>query len=198
MLWVACNARPCLLKVHPDTLAVTEVKLPTPKTTVRRFDFGPDGTIWFVNSGAGKLGRLNPKTGEIKEWPSPSGPNSHPYGFAVVNDIIWYNESEKRPDALVRFDPRTEQFQSWAIPSGGVHAGIVRHMRPTADGDLLIQKGRCEADGAVAIGHPTGASGARLVLTAARALAAREGRWGAVAICGGFGQTDAVLLERPS
>jgi virginiamycin B lyase len=45
-----------------------------------------------------------------------------------------------RPDALVRFDPNTETFQSWAIPSGGVHAGIVRHMRPTREGNLLIHQ----------------------------------------------------------
>ncbi|MGP3536086.1 thiolase family protein [Microbacterium sp. RD1] len=49
--------------------------------------------------------------------------------------------------------------------------------------------------GAVAIGHPTGASGARLVLTAARQLQRTGGRWAVAAICGGFGQTDAVLLE---
>jgi acetyl-CoA C-acetyltransferase len=50
--------------------------------------------------------------------------------------------------------------------------------------------------GAVALGHPIGASGARLILTAARQLTEIGGRWAAVAICGGFGQTDAVLLER--
>lgn len=49
--------------------------------------------------------------------------------------------------------------------------------------------------GAVAMGHPVGASGARLVLTAARQLRETGGRWAAVAICGGFGQTDALLLE---
>jgi len=49
--------------------------------------------------------------------------------------------------------------------------------------------------GAVAIGHPTGATGARLLLTAARELRRRGGRWAAVAICGGFGQTDAMLIE---
>ncbi|MTD54708.1 thiolase family protein [Amycolatopsis pithecellobii] len=51
------------------------------------------------------------------------------------------------------------------------------------------------AGGAVAIGHPTGASGARLVLTAARHLRERGGRYAVAAICGGFGQTDAVLIE---
>lgn len=50
--------------------------------------------------------------------------------------------------------------------------------------------------GAVALGHPVGASGARLVLTAARALHSTDGRFAVAAICGGFGQTDAVLLER--
>lgn len=49
--------------------------------------------------------------------------------------------------------------------------------------------------GAVAIGHPVGASGARIALTAARQLRDSGGRWAAVAICGGFGQVDAMLIE---
>jgi virginiamycin B lyase len=57
-----------------------------------------------------------------------------------VNDVIWYNESGKRPDMLVRFDPKTEKFQSWPIKSGNIYAGIVRHMRATHDGDLLIHQ----------------------------------------------------------
>jgi virginiamycin B lyase len=96
--------------------------------------------IWYVNSSQGRLGRFDPQTGEIKEWPSPSGPKSHPYALAVVDGIVWYNESGVRPDALVRFDPATETFQSWPVPSGGVYAGIIRHMRPTADGNLLIHQ----------------------------------------------------------
>jgi virginiamycin B lyase len=58
----------------------------------------------------------------------------------VVDGIVWYNESGMRPDMLVRFDPRGESFQSWPIPSGSIHAGIVRHMRPTRDGNLLIHQ----------------------------------------------------------
>jgi hypothetical protein len=75
-----------------------------------------------------------------EEWPLPSGPKSHPYAIAVVDGIIWYNESGMQPDMLVRFDPKTESFQSWPIPSGGIYAGIVRHMRPTRDGNLLIHQ----------------------------------------------------------
>ena len=139
-LWIACNGSPCLVKVDAATMALTEVKLPTPGTTVRRLDIAGDGIIWYVNSGQGKLGRYNPKTGEIKEWDSPSGPKSHPYAIVVVDGIVWYNESGMRPDPLVRFDPATETFQSWPIPSGGLYAGISRHMRATADGRIMIHQ----------------------------------------------------------
>ena len=50
--------------------------------------------------------------------------------------------------------------------------------------------------GAIALGHPLGASGARLVLTAARELALRNGRYAVVSLCIGVGQGIAVVLER--
>ena len=50
--------------------------------------------------------------------------------------------------------------------------------------------------GAIALGHPLGASGARLVLTLARELAAGRGRRGLASMCIGVGQGIAVILER--
>jgi acetyl-CoA C-acetyltransferase len=49
--------------------------------------------------------------------------------------------------------------------------------------------------GAVAIGHPLGASGARIVMTLINGLRRRGGGRGVAAICGGFGQGDAVMVE---
>ena len=49
--------------------------------------------------------------------------------------------------------------------------------------------------GAVALGHPIGASGARLVLTLAMEMRRRAVELGAVAICGGGGQGDALVLR---
>lgn len=49
--------------------------------------------------------------------------------------------------------------------------------------------------GAVAIGHPLGASGARVTMTLINGLWERGGGRGVAAICGGFGQGDALLLE---
>jgi acetyl-CoA C-acetyltransferase len=49
--------------------------------------------------------------------------------------------------------------------------------------------------GSIASGHPLGASGVRIVANVIDRLAARGGGVGVAAICGGFGQTDALLLR---
>jgi acetyl-CoA C-acetyltransferase len=50
--------------------------------------------------------------------------------------------------------------------------------------------------GAVALGHPIGMSGARIVLTAALELRRQDAELGAAAICGGGGQGDALIVRR--
>jgi len=52
--------------------------------------------------------------------------------------------------------------------------------------------------GAIAMGHPIGMSGARLVLTLALELRRRGGGLGAAALCGGGGQGDALMVRVPS
>lgn len=49
--------------------------------------------------------------------------------------------------------------------------------------------------GAIAIGHPLGASGTRVLGTLARRLQASGERWGVAALCIGVGQGIAVVLE---
>jgi virginiamycin B lyase len=119
-----------------DTMAVKEYTLPNHAARPRRIAITSDDMIWYADYGSGHLGRLNLANGEVKEWPSPSGPQSQPYGIIAINDIIWYNESAIRPNTLVRFDPKTEKFQSWAIlPSGG---GVVRNMSMTKEGNIAM------------------------------------------------------------
>ncbi len=50
--------------------------------------------------------------------------------------------------------------------------------------------------GAIALGHPLGASGARLALTASRELIRRQTRYAVVSLCIGVGQGLAVVIER--
>jgi virginiamycin B lyase len=147
-VWVSYNGQNKIASMDPVTMEVKEFPLPEGSRS-RRLAITSDDMVWYVNSGLGRLGRLNPKTGELKEWASPSGPQSHPYAIEVIDDVIWYNESNQRPDALVRFDPKTEKFQSWAIPSG---VGIVRHMRKTPDGNLTIHQTSTNKIGLAIIG----------------------------------------------
>ncbi len=147
-LWVAYNGTNAIGAMDPETLEVTYFPIPDERTRIRRLDIASDGTIWYVNSSLGRIGRLDPESGETREWPSPSGPTSHPYSLAVIDDVVWYNESGMRPDALVRFDPATERFQSWAIPSG---VGIIRNGWVTREGDLLIHQSSSNRIGRVSI-----------------------------------------------
>jgi virginiamycin B lyase len=78
----------------------------------------------------------------------PAEQSRTPYAIAVIDDVIWYNESGQRPDALVRFNPATESFQSWAIP---LRAGIVRNMWVTEDKNSLIHQTSSNRIGLVVI-----------------------------------------------
>jgi acetyl-CoA acetyltransferase family protein len=50
--------------------------------------------------------------------------------------------------------------------------------------------------GAIALGHPLGASGARIMATLLHELERREGRYGLIAICEGGGMANATVIER--
>jgi len=65
--------------------------------------------------------------------------------------------------------------------------------------DLGLDSGKVNVNGgAIAIGHPLGASGARIALHLIYELGRRGGGLGAAALCGGGGQGDALLLRVPA
>ena len=65
--------------------------------------------------------------------------------------------------------------------------------------DLGIDRDRVNVNGgAIAIGHPLGASGARIALHLIYELGRRGGGLGAAALCGGGGQGDALLFRVPA
>ena len=125
-----------IIRIDPDTLAIKEYELPNPETRPRRIAISPDDIIWYSDYSRGYLGRLDPNTSKVTEWPSPSGPKSQPYGITYLNGGIWYVESAIKPNnVLVRFDIKTEKFQSWIIPGGG---GVVRNIKSTDDGKIVM------------------------------------------------------------
>jgi acetyl-CoA acyltransferase len=76
--------------------------------------------------------------------------------------------------------------QSLACTDAWIEGGL-------RDPELVNARG-----GAIAIGHPLGASGARVVGTLAHRLRESGQRWGVAAICIGVGQGLAVVLENVS
>jgi virginiamycin B lyase len=145
-----------IARLDRETMAVHEYTLPNAASRPRRIAITSDDRIWYADYSRGFLGRLDPATGDVKEWASPSGPQSQPYGITVTGDIVWYNESGTRPNTLVRFDPPSEKFQTWTIPSGGV---VVRNMMATREGNLVLACSGVNRVALVQIGTPRRALG---------------------------------------
>jgi virginiamycin B lyase len=121
--------------INPKTMEITEYVLPE-GARPRRIEVDQKDIVWYTDYARGFLGRLDIRTKEVKEFASPGGPKSQPYGIATTSDgALWYSESGVQPNTLVRFDPATSSFQKWPIPSGG---GVVRHMVRAPNGDLLL------------------------------------------------------------
>ncbi len=76
---------------------------------------GPDGSLWFTEQMANKLGRLDPKTGEIKEYPLPSDKNAGPHGLVADKDgNIWFTANFG--GYIGKLDPRSGQVTQFKMP----------------------------------------------------------------------------------
>ena len=146
--WFVEFGAPKIASIDPQTMAINEYPLPNAGARPRRLAFSNDDTIWYSDFARGMLGRLDLKTGEVKEWQSPSGPKSEPYGIVFTKGALWYTESGAKPNTIVRFDPASKTFQSWAIPGGG---DIVRNMAVTPDGNPVLAHSLANQVGLVAI-----------------------------------------------
>ena len=124
-----------MASIDPNTLQITEYPLPQ-NARPRRMAIAADDKVYFTDYGGGNIGRLDPATGAVKMYPSPGGSGSNPYGIVITPDgMVWYSESGVKPNTLIRFDPKTEQFARATIRSGG---GTVRNMAATADGRIYL------------------------------------------------------------
>ena len=92
-------------------------------------------SIWLAQKEAARQGQDPQFVGDLSFWILVSSLVGARLYFILVNWGDYFGAN-----ALVRFDPATEKFQSWPIPSGNIYGGILRHMRPTRDGNLLIHQ----------------------------------------------------------
>ena len=84
----------------------------------------------------------------------------------------------------------------WRGRPGGAERGV-RVAVARRDSRARSRSGRVNVNGgAIALGHPLGMSGARLVVSLLHELRRRGGRYGLATLCVGVGQGQAALFER--
>jgi len=110
---------------------------------------------------------------EAKDFPKTPG--------LVINKLLEKTGYSKDDISLFEIN---EAFAAVSLASGQI-AGI--------DPEKINVNG-----GAIALGHPIGASGARIILTLIHELKRRGGGLGIAAICSGGGQGDAILIDVPN
>lgn len=103
------------------------------------------------------------------------------------------------PMALKRAGLTPEQVDIWEIHEAfsAQALGVIRELSHQLDGFTIPDEKLTPNGGAVATGHPFGASGTRYVLTVATELRERNARYGVIGVCIGSGQGIALVLENP-
>jgi len=104
------------------------------------------------------------------------------------------------PKALQRAGLTPDQIDVWEIHEAfsAQALGVIRELPNQLDGFVIPEEKITPNGGAVAIGHPFGATGGRYVLALATELHERGLRYGAIGVCIGSGQGLAVILENPN
>jgi len=81
----------------------------------------PDGSVWYTAQATGKLGRLDPVTGEVTEI--PLGDGSAPHGVIVGPDDAPYI-TDGGLNAIVRVDPVSHAVSVFPLPSNRAEANL--------------------------------------------------------------------------
>ena len=125
--WAVLFGTNKIATVDPATFELREFTLPRAAARPRRLGVTTDGAVWYGDYSGGVLGRLDPVSGQVEEWPLPGGATSRPYALVNDNrDRVWLVETGARPNMFIGFDTRSRRFlESRPVPSGG---GTVRHM----------------------------------------------------------------------
>jgi acetyl-CoA C-acetyltransferase len=172
--------------IRPDTTVETLAKLPA---------VGGDdathtaGNAPGVNDGAGAVIVAS------EEWANSNGraPIAHVLSYGAVADDFAYlakTPAGAARQALEKIGKTPEDVDLWEINEAFASVAINSMRMLGIDEEKVNVNG-----GAIALGHPIGASGARIVGALVHELKRRGGGLGCAAICSGGGQGDAIVLE---
>jgi len=157
--------------------------------------FSPGGTVT-----AGNASQISDGAAAVVVM---SAERAHELGLSPLAEVVAYGMSADRYPSLHTVPALAMQK---ALKKAGLDADDLGLLEVNeafaavalhASRMLGVDEDRVNVNGgAVALGHPVGMSGARLVLTLAMEMRRRSVDLGGVAICGGGGQGDALILRR--
>ncbi len=172
--------------IRPDT---------TPQTLARlRPAFGADGTITAgtsspISDGAAAVVVMSKAKAEELGLPWLAEIGAHG-NVAGPDNSLHAQPANAIKQAVAKAGLTVADLDLIEINEAFAAVGIQSTRELGVDPEIVNVNG-----GAIALGHPIGMSGARLVLTLALELRRRGGGLGAAALCGGGGQGDALLLR---
>jgi streptogramin lyase len=123
----------------------TEYDLPREEIAPHDTIVAEDGTVWFSSFGEQNLGRLDPKTGKVTEFPYPMHRPDGPTGSLVLRadgaGNLWLGNMYQA--TIVKFDPKTEKFQFWTLPPeqniAAAQVNMVSPQHSDVDGKVWTQ-----------------------------------------------------------
>lgn len=123
-------------------------------------------------------------------------------GLKPIARIVSYADAEQAPEwftttpslavpkAVEKAGLKMEDISYWELNEAFAVVGIENSRRMKLDPARVNVHG-----GAVSLGHPLGASGARIIVTLLNVLKANNARYGAAGICNGGGGASAMVIE---
>jgi acetyl-CoA C-acetyltransferase len=123
-------------------------------------------------------------------------------GLKPIAKILSYADAEQAPEwftttpsvavpkAVAKAGLKMEDIQYWELNEAFAVVGIENTKRMKLDPSKVNVHG-----GAVALGHPLGCSGARIIVTLINVLKQNKAKYGAAGICNGGGGASAMVIE---
>ena len=114
-VWFAAAAGDYVGKLTTQTGIITEYRTPTPKSGPRRLTIDPQGLIWYTEWDTHKIGYIDPKTLEQREFVPLSHPNSGVSAVAADGAGVIY-VAEFISNQVSRYEPKKREWTEWQMP----------------------------------------------------------------------------------
>lgn len=190
---------PINVQMKKNTLLFDTDEHPRPETTYEKLQrlqpvFKKDGTVTAGNAcgrndGASAVLLMNEETAKLESI-EPYAAIIDWFAFGVRPELMGIGPVPAIQTLLKRVELSIEDIDLFEINEAFASQVLAVQRELKIDSAIMNVNG-----GAIALGHPVGSTGARIVITLMHELAKRGGRYGIASLCVGGGQGMAILIE---